>query len=44
MNEEELIHALEFLRNTMIAVATGGPRIINAYHGNHSQPDGLPRG
>lgn len=27
MNEEELIHALEFLRNTMIAVATGGPRI-----------------
>ena len=27
MNDEELIRALEFLRNTMIAVATGGPRI-----------------
>ena len=27
MNDKELIDALEFLKNTMIAVATGGPRI-----------------
>ena len=27
MNDKELINALEFLKNTMIAVATGGPRI-----------------
>lgn len=36
MNDEELTHAVESLRNTMIAVATGGPR-INVADGHYTQ-------
>jgi hypothetical protein len=32
VTDEELLRALDFLRNTMVAVATGGPRINDVNH------------